>query len=57
MFDWGSTCNDADADSDSDSDDRSSVDEIVRKLSLRERHHGENERDDEENDVESCQSD
>jgi hypothetical protein len=32
-----STRNDADADGDSDSDDRSSVDEIVRKLSLRER--------------------
>jgi hypothetical protein len=40
---------DADADGDSDSDDRSSVDEIVRKLSLRERYHGENEADEEEN--------
>jgi hypothetical protein len=35
---------------DSDSDDRSSVDEIVRKLSLRERH-------EEEHDSESYQSD
>jgi hypothetical protein len=49
MFCLGSTRNDADADGDSDSDDRSSVDEIVRKLSLRERYHGENEADEEEN--------
>jgi hypothetical protein len=33
---WSSTRNDTQADDDSDSDDRSSVDEIVRTLSLRE---------------------
>jgi serine/threonine protein kinase len=38
-----STRNDADADGDSDSDDRSSVDEIVRTLSLRERHEEEHD--------------
>jgi serine/threonine protein kinase len=49
---------DADADSDSDGDKRSSVDDIVRKLSLRERQHSENEdeNDEEENDFESFQS-
>jgi serine/threonine protein kinase len=49
---------DADADSDSDGDKRSSVDDIVRKLSLRERQRSENEdeNDEEENDFESFQS-
>jgi hypothetical protein len=53
---WSSTRNDAHADDDSDRDDRSSVDEIVRKLSLRGRHHGKNATT-RVNDSESCQSD
>ena len=49
---------DADADSDSDGENRGFVDDIVRKLSLRERQHSENEdeNDEEENDFESFQS-